>query len=342
MAGKEVIVSVGFLYTPRLLFLSGIGDAKDLAMAGLKVVKDMPAVGKNLTAPRFTPISWRTSTPTLSQMMGPPISKEGPAVQEAFQSVVAEATVDLGKHAIAQFMPMYYAPKSAPLPYSLQGEPWPLETNAYTMLVTMATTAKGTIKIDKDPDVSPTITHDPMTLEDIEHGAEAVRAALELGSKLPSEGRIEHEHDWSAVYDGRGSCRMGTDPRTSVVDPMLRVHGIRGLRIVDGSVLPSSTPYLAMPEVLMLAERSVDLILDVPTYAVSDLTPGASLEVAVSGPQIQQMAATELDSTLRRVDWWPLSAALLTFCAALGVAAVLPAHRQSQRSTAVNDFYIQA
>merc|ERR550514_2621333 len=133
--------------------------------------------------------------------MGTPISKEGSAVHEAFQSVVAEATVPLGKGAMAQFMPLYYAPRSAPLQYSLEGEPWPLETNAYTVCVTMATQARGTITIDKDPSVSPIITHDPMTPEDLERGATAVRAAEKLGASLPSEGRVEHPQDWSAVYD---------------------------------------------------------------------------------------------------------------------------------------------
>merc|ERR1719323_923552 len=94
-AENEVIVSAGYLWTPRLLFLSGIGDAKKLAAKGLEVVKDLPAVGNNLTAPRFAPVSWHTSTPTLSQMMGPPISSTASVVPEAFQSVVCEATVHL-------------------------------------------------------------------------------------------------------------------------------------------------------------------------------------------------------------------------------------------------------
>jgi choline dehydrogenase-like flavoprotein len=345
-AAKEVIVSSGYLYTPKLLFLSGIGDAKDLTAAGLKVVKDMPAVGKNLTAPRFTPISWRTSTPTLSQMMGPPISKSGPVVHEAFQSVVAEATVHLGRrrrkqggNAIAQFMPLYYAPKSAPLQYSLQGEPWPLETNAYTMLVTMATSAQGKITFDANPDVSPTITHDPLTPEDLKRGAEAVREAEKLGSRLSSEGRVEGEQDWSAVYDGRGTCRMGTDPHTSVVDPMLRVHGIKGLRIVDGSVLPSNTPYLAMPEVIMVAERAVDLILDVPTYAVTDMSSDESLRGAVSEGNT---AAEDLAANFRQVDQSAVSVPLLVLLAACGAVATFVGCQRSQGVAAEADFYIQA
>lgn len=344
-AEKEVIVSTGYLYTPRLLFLSGIGDAKDLSAAGLKVVKDLPAMGKNLTAPRFTPISWKTETPTLSQMLGAPISnKTGPAVTEAFQSVVAEATVHLGKDAIAQFMPLYYAPTSAPLQYSLQGEPWPLKTNAFTMLVTMTTEAKGEIKIDKNPDVSPIITHEPMTPEDLKRGDKAVREAEKLGSKLPSTGRVEHDQEWSAVYDGRGTCRMGTDPQTSVVDPMLNVHGVYGLRIVDGSVLPSNTPYLAMPEVIMLAERAADLIMDVRTYPVSGMNPGAPLL-----QEVQAVSTLEVEPQPFSVASHPAlqSAPVLAIGTAVGVMVTLSlqllARRLSQTSTmAESDFYVQA
>merc|ERR1712066_239076 len=104
--------------------------------------------------------------------MGSPISPEGKtAVPEAFGSALLEATARTRSQAAreaepeaerpdiaAMFMPLYYAPKSAPLQYSLQGEDWPLKTNAYTMLITMTTAAKGSIKFDKNPDVSPTIT----------------------------------------------------------------------------------------------------------------------------------------------------------------------------------------
>lgn len=38
-----------------------------------------------------------------------------------------------------------------------------------------------------------------------------------------------------------GTCRAGTDPRTSVVDPHLRVHGVAGLHVMDASVFPSNT-----------------------------------------------------------------------------------------------------
>jgi len=55
---------------------------------------------------------------------------------------------------------------------------------------------------------------------------------------------------------------MGERKSDSVVDYKLRVHGVRRLRIVDGSVIPKASPYLALPEVMALAERAADLVLE--------------------------------------------------------------------------------
>jgi choline dehydrogenase-like flavoprotein len=44
-----------------------------------------------------------------------------------------------------------------------------------------------------------------------------------------------------SIYHLCGSCAMGSDPAVSVVDKHLKVHGVRGLRIVDASVFPNVT-----------------------------------------------------------------------------------------------------
>jgi len=105
--------------------------------------------------------------------------------------------------------------------------------------------------------------------EDLARAREAVEMARSIGGSsqfMQASEAIENGAGapdmWTAVYDGRGTCRMGSDPVDSVVDHQLRVHGIDGLRVVDGSVIPVGSPYLALPEVLALAERASELILD--------------------------------------------------------------------------------
>jgi choline dehydrogenase len=284
-AKREVILSSGYIYSPRLLFLSGIGDKEDLKRVGLEVKHHLPAVGKHLTAARYTPLSWRTETPTLSEMMGSPISPEGQkAVPEAFGSALLEATARTRSQAAreaepeaerpdiaAMFMPLYYAPKSAPLQYSLQGEEWPLKTNAYTLLVTLGETkAKGAVTFPTaSPDESPLVTHEALTHpHDLRVAEEAVAWARKIGGSAQfnaTQGAVDNGAGaadmFSAVYDGRGTCRMGSDGRDSVVSRDLKVHGIEGLRVVDGSVIPQASPYLAQPEVLLIAERAAELLL---------------------------------------------------------------------------------
>ena len=94
-----------------------------------------------------------------------------------------------------------------------------------------------------------------------------------LYSKIEQDRRLlRHRVDEEAVLDWvrrdsetalHPSCtaRMGTD-HLAVVDPTtLNVHGVRGLSVVDASVMPRITNGNIYAPVMMVAERSADLIM---------------------------------------------------------------------------------
>ncbi|MFD2173221.1 GMC family oxidoreductase [Rhodobacter lacus] len=62
------------------------------------------------------------------------------------------------------------------------------------------------------------------------------------------------------VYHPVGTCRIGQDPATSVVDPQLRVHGIAGLRVADSSVMPHIPSGNTNAPTIAIAEKASDLI----------------------------------------------------------------------------------
>ncbi|KAF2897783.1 hypothetical protein ILUMI_08394 [Ignelater luminosus] len=62
-------------------------------------------------------------------------------------------------------------------------------------------------------------------------------------------------------YHEVGSCKMGPrEDLTAVVDSKLRVHGIKGLRVIDGSVMPTITSANTNPPIIMIGERGAEFI----------------------------------------------------------------------------------
>jgi len=103
---------------------------------------------------------------------------------------------------------------------------------------------------------------------------DADRAEILPGSDKPGGSAaladwIVHE-TWG--HHASGTCRIGSDPwranvselrdKGAVLDSSFRVHGVRGLRVVDASVFPTIPGYFISVPIYLVSEKAADTILD--------------------------------------------------------------------------------
>ncbi len=145
----------------------------------------------------------------------------------------------------------------------------------------MYSNSRGSVKITSlDPRVHPALRFNYLSTElDRREWVEAVRIARGIlsqpafdefnGGEISPGPRIETEDeilDWVAREGETGlhpscTCKMGVG-KMAVVDPAsMRVHGLEGLRVVDASAMPYVTNGNIYAPVMMMAEKSADLIL---------------------------------------------------------------------------------
>jgi choline dehydrogenase len=63
----------------------------------------------------------------------------------------------------------------------------------------------------------------------------------------------------TTIFHPVGICRMESDHQ-AVVDARLNVHGLGGLRVVDASIMPTTTSGNTASPVVMIAEKATDFI----------------------------------------------------------------------------------
>ena len=140
--------------------------------------------------------------------------------------------------------------------------------------------SRGTVRLRsadpfEPPEIDPGYLTDPDDIQALIAGVELARkiaatdplASLigkELlpGKRRSTPGAVEKSIRRYAMtlYHPVGTCPMGTDPDTSVVDPNLRVHGVDGLLIADASVFPTIPKANPAAMVMMVANRVLGFV----------------------------------------------------------------------------------
>ncbi|SAK44081.1 GMC oxidoreductase [Caballeronia temeraria] len=288
-ARDEVILSAGAVNSPQILELSGIGNGARLQRLGIDVIKSLRGVGENLQDHLQLRMAYKVNgVRTLNTLSAHWWGKLFIGMQYALlrSGPMSMAPSQLG--AFAKSNPDDASITRADVEYHVQplslerfGEPLHA-FNAFTASVcNLRPTSRGSVHIESpDAHAAPLIAPNYLSTErDREVAANSLRltrriaGAPALAQYAPEEilpgiqFQTQEELVEAAgsigttIFHPVGTCRMGTDNDPgAVVDSRLRVIGVRGLRVVDASVMPTITSGNTNSPTLMIAERASDMI----------------------------------------------------------------------------------
>ncbi|KAK9506360.1 hypothetical protein O3M35_008312 [Rhynocoris fuscipes] len=91
--------------------------------------------------------------------------------------------------------------------------------------------------------------------------SEPIRPCAKYGHDTKDYWKCHARHLTISNYHQTSTCKMGpSEDPTSVVDARLRVHGIKGLRVIDASIMPTITSANTNAPTIMIAEKGADMI----------------------------------------------------------------------------------
>lgn len=284
-ASKEIILCGGSINSPQLLMLSGIGPSAHLQQHGIDVVKDLPGVGENLqdhldicTLHKCTKeITYDTTNQVIAGIQFY-LFKQGPGTSNVAESggflrssLAEDERPDLQFHFVPAQLDDHGRNK--------------MPGSGYTLHVCfLRPKSRGRLLL-----TSNSIQHKPRIEAgylsdtdgfDLKVMVEAVKISRKLlsqkafddyrgneifpGTAVQSDQEIEAfiREKAESIYHPVGTCKMGNpNDKGTVVDEQCRVIGVKGLRVVDSSVMPNLIGGNTNAPTIMMAERAAEMIL---------------------------------------------------------------------------------
>jgi choline dehydrogenase len=255
-AGREVILSLGAIHTPKVLLQSGIGDQAELRHFGIPVVQDLPGVGQGFQDhPAFCCL-WDCSESLLPSLVPDAI-------------IYSKSEAGLGSPDFQILQAVLSAGDAAK--FGLPARGWTLIGNV------VQPKSRGRIRLTgSDPADTVQIEANYLWHPD---DRKAALACLELCREIGNSDALRrfvgreiipgnldrpelenHIRDTAfGFWHQTSTAKMGRD-EMSVVDGDLKVYGIDNLRIADGSIMPRVTTGNTMAPCVIVGERAAEII----------------------------------------------------------------------------------
>lgn len=257
---QEVILAAGAIESPHILMNSGVGPAQHLKAWEKEVVLDLPGVGENFHNHVLTGVIYETrepvAPPNLQMSESALFAKSdpgwvGPDIQMAFISAPFDIIIGQQNPNAVSILPGVVRPLS-----------------------------RGTIRLQSsDPLRPPAIDANYLGVKsDEDRMVWAFKLAREIfnsktfsrhltGVELLPGPHVQTDDEIRAYVRSRadsyhhqsGSCKMGLDAM-AVVDPQLKVHGLKNVRVADASVFPFVPSGNCHSAILMIGEKCADMI----------------------------------------------------------------------------------
>ncbi len=284
----EVVLSAGSFGSPALLERSGIGDGARLQALGIDTAANLPGVGENLQdhlqiRPVYKVEGVRTLNTDYAKLWRRPLMALEYAALRTGPLTMAPSQVGAFAKSSADYATANLEFHFQPLSLDKWGDglhPF----GAFTASVcNLRPSSRGSVHLKSPtPEDAPAISPNYLdTDEDKRVAVDALKLARRIVAQAPLARFQPQEHSpgtaatsdealleaakglSTTIFHPVGTAKMGVDDDpTAVLDERLRVRGVRGLRVIDASVMPAITSGNTAAPTMMIAEKGAQMLLE--------------------------------------------------------------------------------